>query len=762
METALLIIVSSLLTVAAGACRWGVFVGVGRKNDVCVCDLSFRIHWTYKKLSPPASVEVICFRILFETATMEKSETLTVEEIPISKTNPSSGNRRRRPLKSRTVDTLLHILSLCSSHVIQNSDKGMQIDVPLDCTDSIPNDSLFQEQTSMDGARVVLDTQEDGLYNKHVESAEHDHNILGEKKGLSQEANTNSSVNFDIQSQDNYDMNCSSPHLPTDKDVEEGEISRDIMDFMSEIDTKSVEETDSEPRDVIGTKTGHKNDSNTIPLFTEAVENGGIDVAEVVNKTTRNLVDYSEIAVHAKSQESTKQATKKKDLVYLVKDSGAQNNRKRQGSCTEEERRNKKSKKSVDPAICPENLTLIGEHLENASKEVVDASANKDACNEKKRKRGLTLTKERKAKKRMKKRIKRAVENRKLGIKRLKLQPVIKEKKITYCRHYMNGRCHEGEKCKFSHDTVPFTKSKPCCHFARHTCMKGDDCPYDHQLSKYPCNNYQTKGSCNRGSDCMFSHEAQPNEASLNESNNSKPEQIPPNLTPKKVETKSCSVPKFVDITPKSTQPPKGMNFLSQEKLPLESRPSPKLDSVVKEITKTPPVVPFGNTRPPKGINFLSQEKLPLESRPSTLDSAVKEITKTHPLIQGSEGKTKMPPVMQDSAEITKMPPVATHGINFLSFGKKPGLDYSSGGYSFRISNGVEKPRLSDAIGEGLKSGSMVNVVNVVKVDFSTDRPSSSRKPIPLMSFMSSTSQKALHSTLAFASELDSGVKSKV
>ncbi|KAI3754178.1 hypothetical protein L1987_53956 [Smallanthus sonchifolius] len=696
---------------------------------------------------------------------MENTETLTVEQIPISKTNP-----RRRPLKSRTVDTLLHILSLCSSHVIQNSDKGIEIDVSLDCTDSIPNDSLFQEQTPTDETRVVLDTQEDGLYSKQLESAEHDHNILGEKKDLSQEANTNSSVNFDIKSQDNYDMVCSSPHLPTDKNVEEGEISGYIMGFMSAIDTESVEETDSEPRDVIGTKTGLKNDRNTIPLFTEAVENGGTDVARVVNKTTRNLVDYSEIAVHAKSQESAKQATlkinatKKKDLVYLVKDSGAQNNRKRQGSCTEEERRNKRSKKSVDPTTCPENLTLLGEHLENASKEVVDASANKDACNERKKKRGSTLTKERKAKKKMKKRIKRAEENRKLGIKRLKLQPVIKEKKITFCRHYMKGRCHEGEKCKFSHDTIPLTKSKPCCHFARHTCMKGDDCPYDHQLSKYPCNNYQTKGSCNRGSDCMFSHEAQPSEASLNESNNSKPEQKPPsNSSPKKVETKSCLVPKFVDITPKSTRPPKGMNFLSQEKLPLESRPSPKLDSEFKGITKTPPVIPFGNTRPPKGINFLSQEKLPLESRPSpTLGSEVKEITKTPVLIQDSEGKTKMPLVVQDSAEITKTPPVAPRGINFLSFGKKPGLDYSSGGYSFRISNGVEKPLLSDVIGEGLKSGSMVNVVNKVNVDFSTDRPSSSRKPISLMSFMSSTSQKALHSTLAFASELDSGVKSKV
>ncbi|KAK9075742.1 hypothetical protein SSX86_004071 [Deinandra increscens subsp. villosa] len=666
---------------------------------------------------------------------MEKSELQTLKEIPISETNTFSGSRRRRPLKSRTVDTLLHILSLCyadSSHVIQNSDKGVQIDVPLDCPDGIPNDSLYQEQMAICDTRVVLDAQEDGLHNKHVESSELENNILGEKNDLSQKAMTSPLVNFDIRSQDNYDMICSSPNSPTKENVEEGEISGDFVD-----DTRSVGETNFKPRDFIGTK---MSENNSIPLFKKAAENGGKDVTGVVNKSTRNLVDYSEVAVHAKSPERTKQVTlkvnaaKNQDLVSPVKDSGLQYSRKRRGSFTEEERRNKKSKQPVDPTTCPENITLLGKHLDDASQEVIDTSANKvkynpylnkvgyyrltdffkqDACNEKKRKR--VLTKERKAKKKMKDRLKRAEQNRKLGIRRLKLKPVIKEKKIIYCHHYMNGRCHEGEKCKFSHDTTPLTKSKPCCHFARHACMKGDNCPYDHQLSKYPCNNYQTKGVCNRGSDCMFSHEAQPSEASLNGSNKSMPEhKTPPNVSSQKVvETKSCAVvSKFVGITPKSTRPPKGINFLS-----LESHQSPKVDSEVKEITKTPP------------------------------------------LIQDSKEKTKTSPVVQASEKVTKTPTVVPRGINFLSFGKKPGLDYSSGGFSFRISNRVEKPQVSDVVGGGLKPGSSVNVANEVKVDFSTDR---SRKPMLTVSFMSSTSQKALQSTLAFASELDLGVKSKV
>ncbi|KAI7725762.1 hypothetical protein M8C21_014584 [Ambrosia artemisiifolia] len=637
----------------------------------------------------------------------------------------SSVNRRRQPLRSRTVDTLINILSICydnSCHIIKNTGKGTEKDVSSDINDIIPKDMLFQEQMPMDETQVVFDSQKGGLCSKLMESAEHDHNLLGEKKDLFNKVNTGHLPT-------DKDMTSSSPHLPTNKDVEELEVLEDLIDFMPRVDAKSVDKTDSKPKDFIGTKTGPANDNNAIRLLRESVENSGKDMAGLVNKTTRNLVDYSEIGFgsdHVLPLQSNSKidATKNRDRVYPLKESGAQNNKKRPGSCTKEERTIKKSKKSVDSTTRPASLTLLGEQLANASQEVVDASANKDATVEKKRKR--VLTKERKAKRKIKDRIKRAEKNRKLGVKRLKLQPVIKEKKITYCRHYMMGRCHEGEKCKFSHDTTPLTKSKPCCHFARHACMKGDDCPFDHDLSKYPCNNYQTKGSCNRGSDCMFSHEAQPSEAPLNASNESKPEQKPSsNSGSKIVETKSCSVPKFVDVTPKSARPPKGINFLSLEKLPQESR---ELD----KITKTPHVIQVS-----------------------------KEIAKT-PHVQDPKEIAKTPNAVQDTSEITKVPPVVPRGINFLSFGKKPGMGHSNDGFPFKISNGTEKPRLSDVEGESLKTTPMVNVVNEVKVDFPTDRPNSSKKPMPIMSFMSSTSQKALHSTLAFASKFDSGVKSKV
>ncbi|OVA08422.1 zinc finger protein [Macleaya cordata] len=116
------------------------------------------------------------------------------------------------------------------------------------------------------------------------------------------------------------------------------------------------------------------------------------------------------------------------------------------------------------------------------------------------------LTKERKAKKKRNERKRRAEKNKEQGVKRLKIVPILKPKVVKYCEFFLKGRCQKGDSCKFSHDTIPLTKSEPCTFFARNSCMKGDDCPFDHQLSKYPCNNYVSKGDCIRGDKCLFSH----------------------------------------------------------------------------------------------------------------------------------------------------------------------------------------------------------------------------------------------------------------
>ncbi|KAI3701395.1 hypothetical protein L6452_26431 [Arctium lappa] len=721
----------------------------------------------------------------------EKSAIGTLEMVSIPQTNRSTGNRRRGPLRSRTVDTFLRIMSFCHAHSITlDSDKGgthkdvthigsvTKDDVPLADTNIMPKDSLCQGEISVDETRMALGTEEGGLYSKQVESTECYDNISGERKDLSNRVDTNPSNSFNIEDQDNYDivfedqdsfpmipisladMMISSPHLPTDKDVEEGEISGEFMDFMLDDNMSSMNKTGPESQDVIGIETGHSNDNNLIPLATDVVDDVGKDTLAVASKTKRNLVDYSEIAVNGKpipavrperfrgrletaeskhgtatiesgsaplfpEQVPPPQSNLKSSATESpMKDNGAQNNKKRQRSCTGEEITSKKVK-SVDATPCPENLTILGEHSEDASQKVVDASANKDAADENKKKR--VLTKERKAKKKRKERIKRAEKNRKLGVKRLKLQPVIKEKKITYCRHYLKGRCHEGEKCKFSHDTVPLTKSKPCCHFARHSCMKGDDCPFDHQLSKYPCNNYISKGFCSRGSDCMFSHEAQPNEAALNASNEPKPEQKPSSLldnsgskkhnnvdvsSREKIDKKSCSIP--ISITS------------NKERNLVEPTPKP----------------PAG---PPKGISFISQEKPPPPE------------SHTSPKVVAD--------VVQDFKEITEKPLVVPRGINFLSFGKKPGLDHSDGGFSFKMCKGIGKSPLSNVEGESSKSDSNINLDGGVKVDTeignNNNKQMNSQAPRLMLPFMSISSQRVLHSTLDFASDYVSGVKAK-
>ncbi|KAL4583076.1 hypothetical protein LXL04_007640 [Taraxacum kok-saghyz] len=596
---------------------------------------------------------------------MERSEI----GIPIWPVNPSTGNRRRGPLRSRTVDTLLHILSICyadSSHITQNSDKSHTLEESV-----TKDDSVDKEETNVDETKVILGTQEEEFCNTHVEPVEQDHNISEERKDLS------------------------SPHLVTDKDVEEGEIAGEFLNLIPEDDVASVDKTGSEHEDFVGIESEFEKNNSLTSLSIDTVDDIGKGMAVVVSKTKRNLVDYSEIALQSNI---TKSATKNQDFASPVKNNGTQNNKKRPGSCTVEKRTNKKARKSVDQSTCPQDLTTNGENPQ----EVIGASANKDADTEKKRKRVLTA--ERKAKKKKKERIKRAEKNRKLGVKRLKLQPMIpKEKKISYCRHYMNGRCHEGENCKFSHDTIPLTKSKPCCHFARHSCMKGDSCPFDHQLSKYPCSNYLSKGFCPRGSDCMFSHKAQTSEtSSLNTPNESTSEH-------KKSPSSSSKVQIYNNgPSPKPSvqlQPPKGVSFITREKIDTKLSP-----------------------QPPKGISF----KLPLEAQLSPkVNSEVKE-----------------------SVEITKTPPVVPRGINFLSFGKKPGGDGSNCGFSFKIG----KSPLSKS-----EEGIIVNTDDkkgTVSESPTTDGQTCSRRPVPVLPFLSSASQRTLQSTLAFAAKFDSGVKS--
>ncbi|XP_051131078.1 zinc finger CCCH domain-containing protein 65-like [Andrographis paniculata] len=303
---------------------------------------------------------------------------------------------------------------------------------------------------------------------------------------------------------------------------------------------------------------------------------------------------------------------------------------------------------------CVENGTPVDIIIQqNAAESQLSDIIEMNGDMKKKRKKG-PLTKEKRAKKKKKERIKRAEKNRKLGVKRLKLPPITKKKKIVYCRHYIHGRCHEGEKCKFSHDTVPLTKSKPCGHFARRSCMKGDDCPFDHELSKYPCNNYATQGFCTRGSDCLFSHEipANQNLSVLTKEGSS---------TASKVPKPGLKLPSSLKNSDSSKIADNHGVFSQKNGAKLFSAENNSLHQGIGPASKTTGKVP-------KGVSFLLNEE---NSRCESSGSKQSGST-----LKTSVGGSETAKFAISADKINELPERAVlkkpRGLNFLSFAKLP------------------------------------------------------------------------------------------
>ncbi|KAL4022743.1 hypothetical protein IC575_016488 [Cucumis melo] len=289
----------------------------------------------------------------------------------------------------------------------------------------------------------------------------------------------------------------------------------------------------------------------------------------------------------------------------------------------------------------------VPEEHATGRKETVSVEKETGVCNKKKR---GPLSEGKKERKKIQKRKKRAEKNRQAGVKRLKLHPVTVPKPVVYCRHYVKGRCQEGDKCKFSHDTTPLTKSTPCSYFARHSCMKGGDCPFDHQLSKYSCTNFVSNGSCPRGDTCMFSHKILPQESTStpNLKTESKPPGIPDSLDTQKQSNMSGRLKQILVTVPNSTgtscnrtplggallkkmtgPPPNGIKFLSFGK-PSDSSYQMKNDNVecgnvlaqsrVCSAEKSNESSRKIQPNPaPKGINFLSFGRTLLQSNRENL-----------------------------------------------------------------------------------------------------------------------------------------------
>ncbi|XP_026421060.1 zinc finger CCCH domain-containing protein 65-like [Papaver somniferum] len=273
-------------------------------------------------------------------------------------------------------------------------------------------------------------------------------------------------------------------------------------------------------------------------------------------------------------------------------------------------------------------------------------------------KRLRVVGKERKEKKKMNGRKKRAQTRREQGVKRLRIEPQIsKPKPPKYCEFYLKGRCQKGDSCKFSHDTTPLTKSQPCKFLALQQCLKGDDCPFDHQLSKYPCNNFASNGSCYRGDKCLFSHkiaetpkpsDVTPTEAVSQHSPNNintKRSQNTKNISPctldkvssggslKTPSTTGSQVHKnpeqsVLEKLRSPAQPPKGVTLLSFGN-------SPSNNSSVRPPAQPPKgvtLLSFGNSppnhssirpavQPPKGVTLLSFGNSPLNNSSNKTNS---------------------------------------------------------------------------------------------------------------------------------------------
>lgn len=72
------------------------------------------------------------------------------------------------------------------------------------------------------------------------------------------------------------------------------------------------------------------------------------------------------------------------------------------------------------------------------------------------------------------------------------------------CMYYMQGKCHKGDDCIYSHDAQPPRKMELCKFYLMDCCAKRDKCLYMH--SDFPCKYYHTGLPCIFKDECKFAH----------------------------------------------------------------------------------------------------------------------------------------------------------------------------------------------------------------------------------------------------------------
>ncbi|KAK9275691.1 hypothetical protein L1049_022958 [Liquidambar formosana] len=433
----------------------------------------------------------------------------------------------------------------------------------------------------------------------------------------------------------------SPPRMTADEEIEEGEISGEFGVYDQSMDLLF---------------------EDLVALEDKKVENEQIseDVSKKNEVTCKDQKGENEKDSDASSQESNRNA---KDCRSKMAVCGTPMKDKKADGYNRipEAERNKKQDVGSKEGFkclkaCPEDLVLHGDILEENATDnrgITSTKQDDSVCNVKKRGRPS------KEKKKRNKRMKRAEKNRQLGVKRLKLRPVVKPKTINYCQHYLQGRCQKGNECSFSHDTVPLTKSTPCRYFACKSCMKGDDCPFDHQLAKYPCDNYVSRGFCSRGDNCSFSHKMPLKDGSQAISNICKPELKSPSLLG------NSNFEKQPNINSTSHQNVDNLSC-SVGVFPRKNTKQNTAETLVK-----PPA------QAPKGMNFLSFGKSPSDDS-CKLEQAGSSQKGDNVKVgnQMNQGASDAVPNLNEIPKRTT-PALAPEGINLLSFGKTS-FDYCS------------------------------------------------------------------------------------
>uniref|UniRef100_M1B5U8 Zinc finger CCCH domain-containing protein 65 n=1 Tax=Solanum tuberosum TaxID=4113 RepID=M1B5U8_SOLTU len=519
----------------------------------------------------------------------------------------------------------------------------------------------------------------------------------------------------------------SSVHVPMGEEMEEGEAFRDFMvfdesdyDILNHIGNEKKDGADESPADISGREefafdvhvnAPQRKDASASSTNDAVDEDNTFVGGEFIRKFREEPQDNTEKVFRSKDVE-----TRKVCVYDTILDS--ENNAKQVGGDVK-----------LDHPAGSQFDSTSGVNAKKRKHLKVATENENIGKNEKKR---GPLTKESKARKKAKRRSKRAEERIKLGVKRLRLPPVVKPKVVKYCRHYLKGRCLEGEACKFSHDTIPLTKSKITVKTEAVTSP----------IASNSLVQVNTNGMLHKDVNSTSSS------AGL----------VPRNSTERTV---------LEHVRKPAASTPKGITFLSHGKsLQGDARKHeevglPSKANGVDNIQKPNGFMKGASTRTPQGMNFLSFGRAPSAEPSGDTLSGVLNMDYGVDKLQLVDMKAKLGSINQMS---TRTPPGSVpRGVNFLSVDKAvedrphPNECYSA---SSPIQRRQSAPNTTSSEMPFRQLSSLFPAgQSLIQSAQKCNAEIASSPKAPFLANTPSSIQKALQSTLAFAAKFDLGVK---